>query len=313
MDDLLDISRISRNKIELRKQRVELAAILQNAVETSRPLIESAGHELLITVPEQPVFVEADPTRLAQVFANLLNNSAKYTNPGGRIQIEAKHLGREVVVAVRDNGVGIACDALAYVFNMFRQVDRSLEQSQGGLGIGLSLVRRLVELHGGTVNALSEGPGKGSEFVVNLPVSDMKSAAAEALPAARQDAPLKRRILVVDDNVDSRDSLSLLLRMRGHEVRGGKDGLEAVEITPQFLPEFILMDMGMPKLNGYDATRRIREMNCGRDIVIVALTGWGQADDVQKAVAAGCNVHLVKPVDFTMLERLLANQAVPSP
>ncbi|MEX2173958.1 MAG: ATP-binding protein [Pirellulaceae bacterium] len=308
VDDLLDISRITRDNIELRKTRVELADIVYSAVETSRPLIDSAGHELSITLPHHPVFVEADPTRLAQVFANLINNSAKYTSPGGRIQIQVERQAGDVVVTVRDNGVGISCDALAYVFDMFRQVDRSLERSQGGLGIGLTLVRRLVELHGGSVNVQSEGTGKGSAFIVRLPVSKVDPPDLEPAPSPPQAKQRKRRILVVDDNADSSDTLGCLLRLKGHEVRTAYDGLQAIEATAAFLPEVILMDVGMPRLNGYDATRRIRQMACGKDVVIVALTGWGQPDDVQNAIDAGCTAHLVKPVDFGSLDRLLENQ-----
>ncbi|MGI8981071.1 MAG: MEDS domain-containing protein [Pirellulaceae bacterium] len=304
VDDLLDISRITRDRIELRKQRVDLATIVKTAVETSRPLMEAAGHELTITLPGQPIMLYADPTRLAQIFSNLLNNSAKYTEPGGQIQIEARLRGREVAIFVRDNGVGIACDALAYVFDMFRQVDESLERSQGGLGIGLTLVRRLVELHGGTINALSDGPGKGSEFVVRLPMAggEADSAAARAAPSAT--VP-KRRILVVDDNKDSADTLSTLLRIKGHDVRTAGDGLQAIDVASEFSPEVILMDVGMPKMNGYDATRRIRQLPGGQDVFVIALTGWGQENDVQRSADAGCSAHLVKPVDLAALELLL--------
>jgi PAS domain S-box-containing protein len=307
VDDLLDVSRITRDQIELRRERVELATIIKNAIEISRPLIDSAGHQLTIVLPTPPIFVIADPTRMAQVFSNLLNNSAKYTEPGGQIQIEVKQLGREVVATVRDNGIGIACDELAFVFDMFRQVDRSLERSQGGLGIGLTLVRQLVELHGGTVNAQSDGPGKGSEFVVRLPIAAPDVGRAIDPQSPTQTKPSKRRILVVDDNKDSGDTLCILLRARGNEVRTARDGLEAIVEMSRFLPEIILMDVAMPRMNGYDATRRIRQLPEGRDVFIVALTGWGQVDDVQRSAEAGCSAHLVKPIDFAALERLLAN------
>jgi CheY-like chemotaxis protein/two-component sensor histidine kinase len=310
VDDLLDVSRVTRDKIELRKERVDLAAVLNTAIETSRPLIDAAAHELTITFPAQPVYVDVDPARMAQVFSNLLNNSAKYTDAGGRIQIEARQQGENVFIAVRDNGVGIACDELAYVFDMFRQVDRSLERSQGGLGIGLTLVRRLVELHGGSVNALSEGRGKGSEFVIRLPVASAELALTPVPPTLDREAAPKPRVLVVDDNRGSRETLSALLQMKGHEVQTARDGQEAVDTVPSFLPDVILMDVGMPILNGLDATRRIRQMRCGADIFIVALTGWGQASDVQKSAEAGCSAHLIKPVDIAVLEELLANRAV---
>jgi CheY-like chemotaxis protein/two-component sensor histidine kinase len=306
VDDLLDVSRITRDKIELRKQRVELAEVLRSAVETSRPLIDAGNHDLSITLPPQPIFVEADATRLAQVFSNLLNNSAKYTPRGGRIQVEVTGTSDEVAITVRDNGMGIECDELAFVFDMFRQVDRSLERSQGGLGIGLTLVRRLVQLHGGSVTAHSEGTGKGCEFVVRLPRCESKSNAEEA-PTTVQESR-KNRILVVDDNADSSSTLSRLLQIKVHDVRTPQDGIAAVAAASEFQPQVILMDVGMPRMNGYEATRRIREMPGGQEIVIVALTGWGQADDLRKATDAGCTAHLVKPVDLATLERLLARQ-----
>jgi PAS domain S-box-containing protein len=308
VDDLLDVSRITRDKIELRKERLNLATILNAAVETSRPLLDAAGHKLTINLPTNPIFLNADPTRLAQVFSNLLNNSAKYTEAGGHIQLSAEQQGRDAVITVQDNGIGIPCDELAYVFDMFRQVDQSLNRAQGGLGIGLTLVRRLVELHDGTVNAQSEGAGKGASFVVRLPVAKAAPERIVEIPQKRGSAEIsKRRILVVDDNRDSADTLSMLLRMKGNDVRTMGDGLEAVEAVESFLPEIILMDVGMPKLNGYDATRRIRQMPCGKEIYIVAVTGWGQATDVRKAVEAGCSAHLVKPVDYDALERLLTS------
>ena len=307
VDDLLDISRVTRDKIELRKQVVDLASIIDRAVETSRPAIESAGHQLQVKLPVRPVLLNADPARMEQVFANLLNNAAKFTESGGRICVEAKHVGREVVVSVRDNGIGIACEDMAYVFDMFRQADQSLEKSHGGLGIGLTLVRRLVELHGGTINVQSEGTGKGSEFTVRLPVADAGQKRTQPKPSQVTDVSIPRlRILVVDDNQDSGHSLGMLLRVKGHDVRTAKDGLEAIATAEEFRPEVILMDVGMPKLNGYEATRRLRETAFGKNIMIVALTGWGQASDVAQSIEAGCSAHLVKPVNFAELERLLA-------
>lgn len=305
VDDLLDVSRITLGRIQILKERVDLAAALRSAIETSRPVIEAAGHKLTVMLPMRPISVNADSARLDQVFSNLLTNSAKYTEPGGRISIEAEQRGDEAIVTVRDNGIGIACDALAYVFDMFRQVDGSLERSQGGLGIGLTLVRRLVELHGGSVEARSEGPGKGSEFVVRLPIAGETDRAT--VPRRSVEAAVsKRRVLVVDDNEDSGDTLSMLLRIKGHEVRTARDGLQAIELVPEFLPEVILMDVGMPRLNGYEATRRIRQMPSGEEIFIVAVTGWGQPDDKQRSAEAGCSAHMTKPVDFATLEKLLA-------
>ncbi len=306
VDDLLDVSRITRDKLELRTEPIELATIIEEAIDTSRPLIDAAGHELTINLPAHEIFIDADSARMSQVFSNLLNNAAKYTERGGRIAIESKRDGAGVVVMVRDNGIGIACEELAYVFDMFRQVDRSLERSQGGLGIGLTLVRRLVELHGGTVNAQSEGLGKGSEFIVRLPIATEGVLVSKA---ANRDAgwDTKRlRILVADDNKDAGETLSLYLRIKGHQVRTVRDGAEAVELAPNFRPQVVLMDIGMPNLNGYDATRAIRRMACGKDAFIVALTGWGQESDIERSVEAGCSAHLVKPVDLAALEHLIA-------
>jgi PAS domain S-box-containing protein len=309
VEDLLDLSRVNRDKIELRKEVVDLASIIEAALEASSPAIESAQQELRVESPAQPIRVDVDPARMSQVFSNLLNNASKFTEHGGVIEIQARQQGSKAIVSIRDNGIGIPCEELPHVFDMFRQVDQSLEKSQGGLGIGLTLVKRLVELHGGTVNAQSEGPGKGSEFSVHLPLpEDAKPCAAVATLKKKPEAVTSQhRILVVDDNHDSGHMLSLLLKAKGHEVRTASDGLEAIAIADEFRPDIILMDVGMPKLNGYEATRRLREKPYGKDIMIVALTGWGQASDVARSIEAGCSAHLVKPVDFAELERLLAN------
>jgi len=306
VDDLLDVSRITRDKLELRKQDVELSAVINSATEASRPVIAAAGHRLEISLPEAPIRLHADPVRMAQVFSNLLNNAAKYTPANGLIHIDARQANGDTIVSIRDNGVGISGDSLAYVFDMFRQVDNSLERAQGGLGIGLTLARRLVELHGGTVSAHSDGPGKGSVFTVRLPAAAAARGAQTKRPAKPTPA-VRRRILVVDDNKDSSDTMCILLRHKGHEVWMARDGLEAVAKAGELDPDIILMDLGMPKLNGYDATRRIRDTKSGRDIFIVALTGWGQPGDVARSRDAGCSAHLVKPVDFAALDALLAS------
>ncbi len=307
IDDLLDLSRIANGKIELRKQRIDLMSAVQDAVETSGQLIEAAGHEFTVSVPPRPVYVEADRTRLAQVFANLLNNSAKFTPHGGHVRLAVEQQGSDVVVKVCDNGVGIPVDMLSTIFDMFTQVDHSLERSQGGLGIGLNLVRGLVEMHGGRVEVNSDGPGTGSEFVVRLPVSLTPGR------EHRQDGkdgcsrcPSSYRILVVDDNRDSADSLSMLLELMGHDTRTAYDGFEAVTTATAFRPEVVLLDIGLPKLNGYDACRRIREQPRGEAVVIIALTGWGQDEDKCRSKEAGFNFHMVKPVDPAALEKLLA-------
>jgi PAS domain S-box-containing protein len=305
IDDLMDVSRISRGKVELRRERIELAKVVHQAVETSRPLLEADGHELDLRVPDEPVYVDADLTRLAQVFANLLNNAAKYTEPGGRVTLSVAREGGTAVVAVRDTGVGIPAAMLPRVFDLFTQVDRSLEKRQGGLGIGLSLVKRLVELHGGTVEAHSDGPGHGSEFRVRLPLvlALAEAPTEEGLPPAA--APGRRRVLVVDDNRDAALSLAMLLRIMGNETRAAHDGVEALDVAAGFRPDVVILDIGMPRLNGYETCRRFREQPGGRAVVLVALTGWGAADDRERSREAGFDAHLVKPVDPEALEELL--------
>jgi PAS domain S-box-containing protein len=307
IDDLLDVSRISQNKMELRRSRVLLADVMSSAVETARPAIEAAGHELTIALPPEPVHLDADLTRLAQVFSNLLTNSAKYTERGGHIWLAAEPRGGEVVVSVRDTGIGIPADALPRIFDMFSQVDRSIERSTGGLGIGLALVKGLVEMHDGTVTAASGGPGKGSTFTVTLPALGSHTEPLAAIPPDREQtaAGPRRRILVVDDNRDSAKSMAMILKFRGNDVVTAHDGVEAVEAAEQFRPEVILMDVGMPRLDGYEATRRIREQPWGPPAIIIALTGWGQEGDRALSKAAGCDGHLVKPVSLTDLEKLL--------
>ena len=306
VDDLLDVSRITRNKLELKQQRVTLDAIVQSAVETSRPMIEEARHTLTITFPPTPIYLDADPTRLAQVFSNLLNNAAKYTEPGGRIQFTGEVCGSEVAVRIRDNGLGIPADAFPKLFEMFSQVDGSLERAQGGLGIGLTLVKRLAEMHGGSVEARSDGPGLGSEFTVRLPILQLTQ---QNVAAQGEDSPKtksKIRILVVDDNVDSAKSLGMMLKLMGNEIRTVHDGLAAVEAAEQFRPDMILLDIGLPKLNGYDVCRRIREQAWSDGAKIVALTGWGQSEDRRRSKEAGFDQHMVKPIELAALENLLA-------
>jgi PAS domain S-box-containing protein len=311
IDDLLDVSRITRGKLQLRKERVELASVVRSAVEGSRPLIEASGHQLTIILPPEPVHLDADPTRLAQVFGNLLTNAGKYTDRGGHIWLRAERHGGEVVVSVRDTGIGIAAEHLPRVFEMFAQAAPALERSQGGLGIGLSLVKGLVEMHGGRVEAHSEGLGKGSEFVVRLPLSCGPHAPGSPHPGGGEDATGRpaRRILVADDNRDAADSLAMMLRLDGHEVHAVHDGQEAVEAAEWFRPDVVLLDIGMPKLNGYDACRRIRAQPWGQGILLAATTGWGQEEDKRRAMEAGFDCHLTKPVAHADLEKLLARLA----
>ena len=311
VDDLLDVSRISSDKLELRLQRTALSAVVSSAVEASRPLLDGNGLRWSVSLPDEPVDLHADLTRLAQVFMNLLNNAAKFTDRGGSVELTAHRDRGEVVVVVGDSGIGIPADQLSRIFDMFSQVGSSLERSHGGLGIGLSLVRRLVELHGGSVEARSEGPGRGSEFVVRLPVMAAAAEPAAAIDPAAAAGSHGLRILVVDDNRDAAVSLSALLEMMGNETHVVHDGLAAVDAAATWRPDIVLLDIGLPGLNGYEAARRIREHAEGGRIVLCALTGWGQDTDRLKSRDAGFDHHLVKPVDPAALERLLAGVAAP--
>jgi PAS domain S-box-containing protein len=309
VDDLLDVSRITRGKIELRRERLELGAVVRSALETSRPLIESARHELTVLPPPGPLAVEGDKTRLAQVVSNLLNNSAKYTPEGGHIWLTVERSGGQAVVRVRDNGMGIPAEMLSHVFEMFTQLDKSRHRSQGGLGIGLTLVRNLVAMHGGTVEAHSDGPGKGSEFVVRLPLApeEPRRRGAEGPDgASRRAATPARRLLVVDDNVASAESLAMMLRLMGNEVCTAHDGPSALGLAATFAPDVVLLDIGMPGMDGYEVARRLRAMSPLKEVVVVAQTGWGQDEDRRRSVEAGFDHHLVKPVDPAALQDLLA-------
>ncbi len=308
IDDLLDVGRITNDRIALNKEKTSLDKIIRQAIETSAPLIHAQQHELTIDLPAREIVLDADVVRLTQVFANLLNNAAKYTPVNGRISVSAEEHGGSATIYVRDNGVGISREMLPQVFEMFVQVDKSLERSQGGLGIGLSLVKRLVEMHGGTVEANSEGPGRGSVFIVRLPTTE--AAAEVETPAPTELAaapPTGHRILVVDDNEDAATSLALLLKLMGHETRTANDGLEAIEVADEFQPDVALLDIGMPKLNGYETARRMRQKSWGREMLLVALTGWGQEADRRRSSDAGFNSHLVKPVNVAEIERLLTS------
>jgi signal transduction histidine kinase len=314
VDDLMDVSRISQGKFELRKEPVPLTTAVESAVETCRPLIEQMGQELTVALPTDPLVLDADATRLAQVFMNLLNNAAKYSDRGSRISLTAERLGAEVVVRVRDAGIGIPADKLTSIFELFSQLDRSLEKSQGGLGIGLNIVKRLVEMHGGTIDARSDGPGRGSEFAVRLPVA---ADAAPPLPTAERDGPAAPdsplRVLIVDDNADGADSLAIILRIVGNDTRTAYDGQEGVELAEAFRPDVVLFDIGMPKLNGYEACRRVRERPWASSVVLIAVTGWGQEEDRQRSRDAGFDHHMVKPVDPNALMKLLAELSVVKP
>ena len=308
IDDLLDVSRITGGTLQLRRERVELAAALRQAVEMSDPLIQSSAHRLIVTLPAEPINFSADQTRLAQIFGNLLNNAAKYTEDGGTIRLSAKLDGREVVVTVADNGAGIPPEHLPHLFEKFTRKSAQTERSRDGLGIGLSLVRGLVALHGGSVTAHSDGDGKGSSFVVRLPIADSSEPRPEAAdPIRRTSGPaVSHRILVVDDNRDSVVSLAHMLELMGHRVHTAEDGLAAVETAALVQPNVVLLDIGMPKLNGHAAARQIRSGPGGAEVTLVALTGWGQKEDKRMAAEAGFDHHLTKPVDPAVLKDLLA-------
>ena len=305
VDDLLDVSRITTGKLTVRKAVIDLHGVVRDAVETARPFIESRRHALELELPGEPVLVEGDRTRLAQVFSNLLNNAAKYTEPGGRITLALARDAREAVVRVRDTGIGLSRESIADIFDMFVQVDRTLERSQAGLGVGLTLARRLVELHEGRIDVKSEGPGKGSEFVVRLPLSSSEEARA-AQPAAAAGEGAARRILLADDNVDFANSLAQLLAARGHDVRVAHDGATALAQAEEFAPQVAFVDIGMPKVHGYEVARRLRALPRTAGCLLVALTGWGQENDRKRSREAGFDRHLVKPVDPEQIEAILA-------
>jgi signal transduction histidine kinase len=306
VDDLLDLSRIARNTLDLRPERLDLGEVLRVAMETSRPFLEAGGPNFVATLPPEPIGLDADPIRLAQVIANLLNNAAKYTEPGGHIWLSAERHADEAVVTVRDTGTGIPAELLPRIFEMFTQGGGA----SGGLGIGLALAKRIVELHGGTLTAHSDGPGTGSTFTARLPAARTPAPARpRARPARERTAP--RRILVVDDERLSVVSWERLLRMEGHEVRTAHDGLAGVEVAEAFRPDVVLLDIGLPQLDGYEVARAIRQQPWGQGVVLIALTGWGQEADRHRSTAAGFDHHLVKPVDPSALVHLLASLPAP--
>jgi signal transduction histidine kinase len=323
VDDLLDVSRVTQGRVELHMGEIELATVIAHAVETSRPWIDERRHTLSVSLPEEPVQLHADLARLSQVVSNLLNNACKYMEEGGRIWLTAElddrndrsdrdgRDGREVRIRVKDEGIGIPAEMLPQIFEPFTQLNRSLDRSEGGLGIGLALVRRLVALHGGTVQALSDGPGRGSELVVTLPVlrvGKVPEPRAEEAPDERRQAS-GRKILVADDNRDSAESLGILLEMAGHEVRLAYDGQEALDHAADFLPEILLLDIGLPRLDGYEVAARLRQDGRFDGLLLVAVTGYGTEDDRDRSREAGFDHHLVKPVDIAALRELIAAPA----
>jgi PAS domain S-box-containing protein len=317
IDDLLDVSRITRGKLELRMSRVQLADIVRDAVAATRPLLDEADHLLTVRLPEQPIWLNADANRLTQVLTNLLNNAAKFTPREGRIELAAQHSDSEVTVTVSDSGIGIPPEKADQVFGMFTQIHESSERRNTGLGIGLTLVKSLVEMHGGTVEVQTRGQNPGTTFLVRLPAAPAPAAAPHAgVNGSRQDLSdavpaVRRRILVVDDNQDALESLSRVVTLLGNDVRQAQDGLEALEVGQSFRPDIVLMDLGMPKMNGFDAARRMRQEPWGRELSLVATTGWGQDEDRRRSAEAGFDHHLVKPIAVSALREILDKSPTP--
>jgi signal transduction histidine kinase/ActR/RegA family two-component response regulator len=305
VDDLLEVSRIARGKIELRKEPLDLAAVARSAMETSRPLIQAKQQGLSVSIPDESVCVDGDFVRLNQVIANLLNNASKYTHAGGSIRLTLRQHEGKAQVAVRDNGIGIEPDMLEQIFEPFIQIGRELGGSQQGLGIGLSLAKMLVEMHGGTIHARSEGAGKGSEFVLSIPLCDASLVSAAPDHAAQTSALSQQRILIVDDNQDAAESLGILLKMFEAEVHIVNDGIAAVQAFQMYKPSVVLLDIGLPDIDGYEVARRIRQIAVAWPVTLIALTGWGQDEDRRNTREAGCDFHLTKPPDFNELMRLL--------
>jgi PAS domain S-box-containing protein len=312
LDDLLDVSRITRGTLELKRTPTELTLIIGSAIETARPILDAKHHALSLDLPEEAVRLEADPVRLAQVFSNLLINAAKYTDPGGQIQLRATQQAGELTIAVRDNGMGISQDMMPRLFMLFSQAPSALGRAEGGLGVGLSLVRGLIALHGGSVKALSEGPGRGSEFIVRIPVGAPLGAPEIE---ATSDVPVPGaglKILVVDDSRDAADTCAMLLELSGHHVQTAYTGQRALELAETFRPHVLLLDIGLPDLDGYQLAKKVRATSWGRGAVLVAVTGWGQEQDRRRAFDAGFDHHLTKPIAADTVESLLQSlSAVP--
>jgi PAS domain S-box-containing protein len=309
VDDLLEVSRITSGKFALKKERARVVSLLQHAVETARPLIESKGHQLNVLMPPEPVALDADPARLTQALVNLLTNAAKYTPPGGRISLSADQEEGKIVFRVKDTGIGVAPEMLKPIFELFVQASHPLDRSQGGLGLGLPIVRRIVEMHQGTVTAFSDGPGQGSEFVIRIPVGSAEPVQARhALPSPAREYP-RRRILVVDDNCDLADGVAGLMTRWGHDTRVAYDGPNAVTVAAAFRPEVVFLDIGLPCLNGYEVAHRLRRLPELEGIALIALSGYGEPKDRQQSKEAGFDLHLVKPADLDRVEEVLASLA----
>jgi signal transduction histidine kinase/CheY-like chemotaxis protein len=307
LDDLLDVSRITRGKLEIRKTPIAVSTIIESAIETVQPWLNRKGHAFSVSVPERDVVIEADAVRLAQVLANLLTNAAKYTEPQGRVELAVLHEDEVVEFRVRDNGIGIPPENQAEVFKMFAQLKPAIDRSEGGLGIGLALAKGLVELHGGSIEVASEGHGRGSEFTVRVPIAHVPAAPTSAREAASNEGLRKCDLIVADDNADALQSLAMLLEMEGHTVRVAADGSAALSLAQQKLPDVMLLDIGMPSLNGYEVASAVRELQGGEAVMLIALTGWGQPADRARASNAGFDHHLTKPIDHDELAALLTH------
>jgi signal transduction histidine kinase/ActR/RegA family two-component response regulator len=305
-DDLLDVARISQNKIELRPERIDLRSVLHSAIEVTRPLFDARQHALSVDLPDMPMWADADFTRLTQAFSNVLNNAAKYTDGGGRIRVRAAVEGTAATISIEDTGIGISRSMLPRIFEMFTQLEEHKDHAFGGMGIGLALTKRLLELHGGSITAFSEGAGCGSCFVVRLPVVQGADVDARRASARTREAASGCRVLLADDNADTTEMMRMMLELSGHEVRVAADGAEAVNQASAFRPHVALLDIGMPRMDGYAAARRIRE-TLGPGVVLVALTGWGQDEDKRRSREAGFDHHMTKPPDPELLERLIAD------
>ncbi len=305
VDDLLDVSRITRGKVVLQKQPLSITALIEDAVEISHPLVTELNHRLDISLPPHDLFVNGDSARLAQVLANVLNNAARYTEDGGDIWLSVSQVGTEVLISVRDTGIGMPSELLTDIFNMFTQSERSIDRAQGGLGIGLTIARSIVMLHDGRIEARSQGPGHGSEFVIHLPMLDTKPSVTAQQQRSISSDNTNRRILVVDDNRDAADGMAMLLDISGHITMTAYDGVEAIAAVEQFQPELVLLDIGLPHMDGYAVAKHLRQQTWGRDIVLAALTGYGDDDDRRRSQEAGFDYHFVKPMEISILNELI--------
>ena len=307
LDDLLDLARITQGKLNLKKEPVALFDVVDAAVEAARPMVDGKNHHLAVTLPSNPIMLDADPLRLSQILSNLLTNAAKYSDPGSHIEVEGTVQGQTLTLSVRDDGIGIAAESIARIFDMFSQVEGVMGRSDGGLGIGLAVVKGLTELHGGTIEARSDGLGHGSEFIVRLPLSPLYPVSSPPVAGPAPPSPARLRILIADDNQDSADSLSMLLELAGHDVRVAHHGRAALSLAQAFRPDVALLDIGMPDLSGYEVAQALRRESWGQAMQLIALTGWGQEKDRQRALETGFNKHLTKPIDPDHLETLISS------